>query len=39
VISSSNVADLQILQKGKGTLTENQRKGWLTKFYEFIEPF
>jgi flagellar L-ring protein precursor FlgH len=38
-ISSSNVADLQILQKGKGTITENQRKGWLTKFYEFIEPF
>jgi len=38
-ISSSNVADLQILQKGKGTLTNDQRKGWLTKFYEFIEPF
>jgi flagellar L-ring protein precursor FlgH len=38
-VSSSNVADLQILQKGKGTLTNNQRKGWLTKFYEFIEPF
>jgi flagellar L-ring protein precursor FlgH len=38
-ISSDNVADLQILQKGKGTLTNNQRKGWLTKFYEFIEPF
>jgi len=39
VISSSNVADLEILQKGKGTLTNDQRKGWLTKFYEFIEPF
>ena len=38
-ISSSRVADLQILQKGKGTLTNDQRKGWLTKFYEFIEPF
>ena len=38
-ISSSRVADLQILQKGKGTITNNQRKGWLTKFYEFIEPF
>jgi flagellar L-ring protein precursor FlgH len=38
-ISSDNVADLEILQKGKGTLTNNQRKGWLTKFYEFIEPF
>jgi len=38
-ISSDNVADLEILQKGKGTITNNQRKGWLTKFYEFIEPF
>jgi flagellar L-ring protein precursor FlgH len=38
-ISSSRVADLQILQKGKGTITENQRKGWLTKLYEFIQPF
>jgi flagellar L-ring protein precursor FlgH len=38
-ISSSRVADLQIVQKGKGTLTEDQRKGWLTKFYEFINPF
>jgi len=38
-ISSSNVADLEIIQKGKGTLTNDQRKGWLTKFYEFIEPF
>jgi flagellar L-ring protein FlgH len=38
-ISSSRVADLQILQKGKGTLTNDQRKGWLTKLYEFIQPF
>jgi flagellar L-ring protein precursor FlgH len=38
-ISSSRVADLEILQKGKGTLTENQRKGWLTKIYEFLSPF
>jgi flagellar L-ring protein FlgH len=38
-ISSSRVADLSIIQKGKGTITNNQRKGWLTKFYEFIEPF
>jgi flagellar L-ring protein precursor FlgH len=38
-IASSRVADLQILQKGKGTLTDDQKKGWLTKFYEFIEPF
>jgi len=38
-ISSSRVSDLQIIQKGKGTITNNTRKGWLTKFYEFIEPF
>jgi flagellar L-ring protein precursor FlgH len=38
-VSSSRVADLEILQKGKGTLTNDQRKGWLTKLYEFIEPF
>jgi flagellar L-ring protein precursor FlgH len=38
-ISSSLVADLQIVQKGKGTLTEDQRKGWLTKLYEFLDPF
>jgi flagellar L-ring protein precursor FlgH len=38
-ISSSRIADLEIVQKGKGTLTNDQRKGWLTKFYEFIEPF
>ena len=38
-ISSSRIADLKILQKGKGTLTENQRKGWLTKLYEFLNPF
>jgi flagellar L-ring protein precursor FlgH len=38
-ISSSQVAELQIVQKGKGTLTNNQRKGWLTKLYEFLSPF
>jgi flagellar L-ring protein precursor FlgH len=38
-ISSSLVADLQIVQKGKGTLSEDQRKGWLTKLYEFLDPF
>jgi len=38
-ISSSRVADLQIVQKGKGTLSESQKKGWLTKLYEFFSPF
>ena len=38
-ISSSQVAELQILQKGKGTITEDQKKGWLTRLYEFLDPF
>jgi flagellar L-ring protein precursor FlgH len=38
-ISSSQVADLELVQKGKGTLTSDQKKGWLTKLYEFLEPF
>ncbi len=38
-ISSSRVADLQIVQKGKGALSESQKKGWLTKLYEFLSPF
>jgi flagellar L-ring protein precursor FlgH len=38
-ISSSQVAELQIVQKGKGTLSSDQRKGWLTKLYEFLSPF
>jgi flagellar L-ring protein precursor FlgH len=38
-IASDRVADLQIIQKGKGTLSNNQRKGWLTKLYEFLQPF
>ena len=38
-IASSRVADLQIVQKGKGTLSESQKKGWLTKLYEFLSPF
>jgi len=38
-ISSSRVADLQIVQKGRGTLSESQKKGWLTKLYEFLNPF
>jgi len=38
-IASSRVADLQIVQKGKGALSESQKKGWLTKLYEFLSPF
>lgn len=38
-VSSSQVADLQLIQEGQGPLTRNSRKGWLTTFYEFINPF
>ena len=38
-ISSSRVAQLSILQKGKGAISEEQKKGWLTKLYEFLSPF
>lgn len=38
-VLSTQVADLQITQEGKGPLTRNSRKGWLTTFYEFINPF
>ncbi len=38
-VSSSRLANLEIIQRGKGTITDNQRKGWLTKLYEFLTPF
>jgi flagellar L-ring protein FlgH len=38
-VSSNQIADLQIKQEGTGPLSRNTRKGWLTTFYEFINPF
>jgi len=38
-VVSTRVADLQIKQEGTGPLSREQRKGWLTKLYEFISPF
>lgn len=38
-VLSTQVADLQLSQEGKGPLTRNSSKGWLTTFYEFINPF
>ncbi len=38
-ISSTQVADLQIKSDGVGDVTRATRKGWLTTFYEFINPF
>jgi flagellar L-ring protein precursor FlgH len=38
-IDSSRVADLTIIQEGSGPITRDNKKGWLTKLYEFISPF
>ncbi|MEM9400423.1 MAG: flagellar basal body L-ring protein FlgH [Verrucomicrobiota bacterium] len=38
-VSSSNIAELQILHKGTGTISRQQKKGWLTTLYEFFSPF
>ncbi len=38
-ISSTKVSDLQIKQEGSGTLSRDQKKGFLTRMYESINPF
>ena len=38
-ISSTMISDLQIQQKGSGSLSRDQKKGFLTKVYESINPF
>ncbi len=39
LISSTKIADLQIKQEGSGSLSRDQKKGFLTKVYESINPF
>jgi flagellar L-ring protein precursor FlgH len=36
---SYNIADATIQFISKGTLTDSQRKGWLTKFWDKLTPF
>jgi flagellar L-ring protein FlgH len=38
-VTSSKIADLQIKQESTGTLSRDQKKGFLTKIYETINPF
>jgi flagellar L-ring protein precursor FlgH len=38
-VSSAVVADAQIEFVGRGVLTDNQHKGWLTSFIDWINPF
>jgi len=38
-ILSTQIADLQVKQVNNGTITREQRKGWLTRIWESITPF
>jgi flagellar L-ring protein precursor FlgH len=38
-VKSSMVADAEIEFVGRGVLTDNQHKGWLTSFIDWINPF
>jgi len=38
-VSSSRVADAQIEYTGRGDLADTNKRGWLTKFLETINPF
>ena len=38
-VFSYNVADATIKYISKGTVTDNQRKGWFTKIWEKVTPF
>lgn len=38
-ILSSRIADAQVDFIAEGSLTEAQRKGWLSRFHDFINPF
>ena len=38
-VFSFNVADASIQFKSKGTISDSQRKGWFTKFWDKLTPF
>lgn len=38
-ILSSRIADAQVDFIAEGSLTEAQRKGWLSRFHDFVNPF
>jgi flagellar L-ring protein precursor FlgH len=38
-VSSSRLADAQIEFTGSGDLADTTRRGWLSRFFEFINPF
>ncbi len=39
IVSSNEVADVQIYIKGKGPISEQQKRGWLSWLLSFIWPF
>ena len=38
-VLSTNIADLQIGYSGNGVLTENMRRGWFSRFINYVWPF
>ncbi|MGZ8921392.1 MAG: flagellar basal body L-ring protein FlgH [Limisphaerales bacterium] len=38
-VFSYNVADATIKYISKGTVSDNQRKGWFTRVWEKVTPF
>jgi flagellar L-ring protein precursor FlgH len=38
-IYSYNIADAKVQITSKGSITDNQRRGWFTRLWDFISPF
>jgi flagellar L-ring protein precursor FlgH len=38
-VASSNIADVRIEFVSEGSLTDAQKKGWLTKLYDTLRPY
>jgi len=38
-VASTQIADLQIRYSGAGILTENTRRGWFSRFINYVWPF
>lgn len=39
VIESSRISDARISYSGTGVITDSQRKGWLSRIFDWISPF
>jgi flagellar L-ring protein precursor FlgH len=38
-VSSNNVADVRVEFISEGSLTDAQKRGWLTKLYDLLRPY